>query len=52
MEGTQIEGAVPKQIINTIYNNKPFKYEDYMPLDSNYYILKTSEWSENFIKTK
>jgi len=36
-EGTQILPAVPKR-------TSPFTYDDYTPLDPDYYIHRTAEW--------
>ena len=42
-EGTQIEPAIQKKI-------KSFDYENYYPLDENYYLNRTFYWSKQFIK--
>lgn len=51
MEGTQIEAAVPKQIEKTIYDGKPYTYQDYGDLPPNYYIDATYRWAEKFVST-
>ena len=42
-EGTQIEPAIQKKI-------KSFDYENYYPLDENYYLNRTFYWSKQFLK--
>jgi len=51
MEGTQIEAAVPKSIPKTIFDDKPYTYNDYAPLSPNYYVDKTIEWASKLIAT-
>ena len=43
-EGTQIEPAVPKEITG-------FKYLDYKPRDPEYYLDRTSYWTDRFVKS-
>jgi glycoprotein endo-alpha-1,2-mannosidase len=43
-EGTQIEPAVPKSIPG-------YTYEDYSPLDPEYYLERTSYWVQQYINT-
>jgi len=53
MEGTQIEAATPKKNISmTIYDKKPYTYQDYTPLDEQYYMKKTQEWALIFVKSQ
>jgi glycoprotein endo-alpha-1,2-mannosidase len=52
MEGTQIEAAVPKSIAKTIFNSDKYTYQDYSPLEPDYYIKKTHEWATKFIQRK
>jgi len=51
-EGTQIEAAIPKTIQVTINSEGSYSYEDYSPLEPNYYMDKTHEWAQKFVAEK
>lgn len=50
MEGTQIESAVPKSVEKTIFDGKKYTYQDYSPLDPDYYMQATHKWTSKLMK--
>jgi hypothetical protein len=48
LTGTQIEAAIPKSISKTVFDDKPYTYNDYTPLPPSYYVNKTIEWADKF----